>query len=92
MKFCVLFFILLLACMYPSLAQGSYENCCLRYVQSIKRGMRRKITHYRIQETDGGCNIRAVVFAAKKHLCADPGQDWVQKLMVEVDKKRYKSP
>ncbi|KAF7663673.1 hypothetical protein LDENG_00204270 [Lucifuga dentata] len=35
MKLQVLFF-LLLSCVYLSLAQGSYGNCCLSHVQSIK--------------------------------------------------------
>ncbi|XP_053491557.1 C-C motif chemokine 25b [Ictalurus furcatus] len=82
MKFYVLCFLLLLACMYPSLAQGSYENCCLRYGNEPNRKVKRKVVRFRIQETDGGCNIPAVVFTfRKKSLCADPKKAWVQELM-----------
>nr|XP_055039647.1 C-C motif chemokine 25b [Misgurnus anguillicaudatus] len=91
MKFQILFFILLLACMYPSLAQGSYENCCLKYVVGIKKQMRRNIVGYVKQETDGGCNIPAIVFRLKKSrtLCADPKQPWVRDLMQIIDKTYF---
>ncbi|XP_051768699.1 C-C motif chemokine 25b [Ctenopharyngodon idella] len=89
MKFQILVLILLLACMYPSVAQGSYENCCLKYIVGVRKNMRRNIVSYRVQETDGGCNIPAIVFKLKKQrtLCADPKQSWVQELMQKIDKK-----
>ncbi|XP_077058833.1 C-C motif chemokine 25b [Siphateles boraxobius] len=88
MKFQILVFLLLLACMYPSVAQGSYENCCLKYIVGVRKSMRRNIKSYRVQETDGGCNIRAIVLKLKrKTLCADPRQQWVQQLMQQIDKK-----
>ncbi|KAB5559304.1 hypothetical protein PHYPO_G00027520 [Pangasianodon hypophthalmus] len=84
MKLCVLCFLLLLACMYPSLAQGSYEDCCLKYSKEPKMQIKKKITGYKLQKTDGGCNMPAVVFtvARKKieKLCSDPKQLWVQNL------------
>ncbi|XP_017332798.1 C-C motif chemokine 25b [Ictalurus punctatus] len=82
MKFHVICLLLLLACMYPSLAQGSYENCCLKYGIEPNIKVKYKAVSFRIQETDGGCNIPAVVFKfPKKTLCADPKKAWVQKLM-----------
>ncbi|CAB1324473.1 unnamed protein product, partial [Coregonus sp. 'balchen'] len=88
MRFQALFFLLLLACMYLSLAQGSYENCCLRHVTGLKKSTKRNVVHYRIQETDGGCNIKAVVFILKKGktVCANPSHKWVQHLMTVVNK------
>ncbi|KAK7119759.1 hypothetical protein R3I94_021557 [Phoxinus phoxinus] len=92
MKFQILFFLLLLACMYPSVAQGSYENCCLKYIVGVRKALRRNVVGYRVQQTDGGCNIPAIVFKLKKSktICADQRQPWVQQLMRKIDEK-YKS-
>ncbi|XP_053369670.1 C-C motif chemokine 25b [Clarias gariepinus] len=91
MKICVLCLILLLECMYSCLAQGTYESCCLSYNKEPKQKMKNKAVSYRIQETDGGCNLRAVVIQYKKaqmRLCADPKQKWVQTLMETIKKKQ----
>ncbi|NP_001186964.1 C-C motif chemokine 25b precursor [Danio rerio] len=98
MKFQILALLLLLACMYPSIAQGYYENCCLKYVTGIKKNMRRNIMSYRVQLTDGGCNIPAVVFKMRlkkqlkpKSVCADPRSDWVQAIIKELDEKNKRA-
>ncbi|XP_070764789.1 C-C motif chemokine 25b [Enoplosus armatus] len=93
MKFQALFFLLLLTCMYLSVAQGSYGNCCLGYVDEMKPNARRNIESYRMQETDGDCNLRAVVFLMKKRksrktqrtVCANPHKLWVQDMIRTVD-------
>ncbi|TRZ01421.1 hypothetical protein DNTS_015158, partial [Danionella cerebrum] len=89
MKLQIVIFLLLLACMYPSIAQGSYENCCLKYVSKVKNGFIRNIVSYRRQETDGGCNIPAIIFKLKrsKTLCADPRQPWVKRVMRKLNGK-----
>ncbi|XP_023699910.2 C-C motif chemokine 25b [Paramormyrops kingsleyae] len=91
MKFSVLFCILLFTCLYLTLAQGSYENCCLKYVKSIRKATRRHVVEYRRQETDGGCNLPAIVFKVNykgkwKQICADPNKDWVKSLIETIDK------
>ncbi|XP_078143997.1 C-C motif chemokine 25 isoform X2 [Centroberyx gerrardi] len=92
MRFNALFFLLILACLYLTLAQGSYEDCCLKYVKAMDRGTQRMAVRYRLQETDGGCNIPAIVFTMKKGrtFCANPRLKWVTDLMRKIDKKSTK--
>ncbi|XP_058870864.1 C-C motif chemokine 25-like [Acipenser ruthenus] len=93
MKSRALFFCLLLACFCLSLAQGSYENCCLSYVKSVKPSVKKAVRSYRMQETDGGCNIQAIVFKMRKGkvFCANPETSWVQMLMKKLDAKNNKA-
>ncbi|XP_075879049.1 C-C motif chemokine 25b [Nelusetta ayraudi] len=89
MKFQALFFLLLFTCMCLSLAQGSYGNCCLGYIPKMKRNAWRNIENFSNQETDGDCNIRAVVFLMKKKptqqqqqkVCVNPDEPWVKRLI-----------
>ncbi|XP_014863103.1 PREDICTED: C-C motif chemokine 21-like [Poecilia mexicana] len=97
MKFQVFAILLLFTCMYLSVAQGSYDNCCLGYIKENEKVPKRNIESYRIQETDGDCNIRAIVFIMKKRrngvrrtLCANPAETWVQQQMSIVDRKTLK--
>uniref|UniRef100_A0AAY3ZY04 Chemokine interleukin-8-like domain-containing protein n=1 Tax=Denticeps clupeoides TaxID=299321 RepID=A0AAY3ZY04_9TELE len=68
---------------------GSYEDCCLKYVKTVKPAIKRRVTQYRLQELDGGCNIPAVVFTLKygRVMCADPKQPWVKSLVHNLDRK-----
>ncbi|XP_018586610.1 C-C motif chemokine 20-like [Scleropages formosus] len=89
MRFCALIFLLLLAFLCLALAQGSYEDCCLKYVKRMKKLNGRMVLSYKRQLVDGGCNIPAIVFVLKKQkqLCADPKQPWVQNIVATVDKR-----
>ncbi|MCI4390819.1 hypothetical protein PGIGA_G00127280 [Pangasianodon gigas] len=88
MRFSLLFFLLLLSVLYLSLAQGSYEDCCLSYVQGVKFPVKKRVVSYRRQEQDGGCNLRAIVFKLRRgrQFCARPEEKWVQDLMKQIDK------
>ncbi|XP_022534706.1 C-C motif chemokine 25 [Astyanax mexicanus] len=88
MRLSVLFFLVFLGFLSITLAQGSYEDCCLRYVSSISSHRMKNVVSYRHQVLDGSCNIRAVVFKMRKGrvFCANPKVKWVKKLMDRVDK------
>ncbi|KAG2463754.1 CCL25 protein, partial [Polypterus senegalus] len=70
---------------------GSYENCCLKYNKHVStRTMKAGFKSYRKQETDGGCNIQAIVLTSnsgKKVICANPTAKWVKKIMAKIDKQ-----
>ncbi|XP_029381056.1 C-C motif chemokine 20 isoform X2 [Echeneis naucrates] len=88
MRVSVIFFLLsLMLCL--ALAQVSYDDCCLKYVKKLSHGTQKHAVKYRHQETDGGCNIPAIIFTMRKGrvFCANPGEDWVLELMHKIDKK-----
>ncbi|KAM7379595.1 hypothetical protein PAMP_005140 [Pampus punctatissimus] len=85
MQFTTLFFLLILCGLCPALAQ----DCCLKYVKKLSNGTQRFAVKYRRQETDGGCNIPAIIFTMKRGrvFCTDPKEKWVSELMKRVDRK-----
>ncbi|KAJ3594786.1 hypothetical protein NHX12_004092 [Muraenolepis orangiensis] len=91
MWFQVSSFLVILACLYLTMAQGSYDDCCMRYSKGIKPNVKKMVVKYRIQEADGGCNIPATVFTFMRgrQLCGDPEDIWVKKLMQKVDRKKH---
>ncbi|XP_047445531.1 C-C motif chemokine 20 [Mugil cephalus] len=93
MQFSTLFFCLLLSCLCLSLAQGTSEDCCLKYVSHLGRSIRKHAVKYRNQYADGGCNINAVIFTMRKgrRFCADPKADWVKQLQEILDRRHQKT-
>ncbi|XP_036412546.1 C-C motif chemokine 25 isoform X2 [Colossoma macropomum] len=73
----------------PHTDSGSYEDCCLRHVNSVKKHTLKNVVNYRKQELDGGCNIAAIVFKTKRgrFFCANPSNTWVKMLMEKVDRE-----
>ncbi|KAM3866277.1 C-C motif chemokine 25 [Diretmus argenteus] len=92
MRVNVLFFLLILTCLYLTLAQGSFEDCCLKYVKKLSKGTERMAVKYRVQQRDGGCNIPAIVFTMKRgrEFCANPSEMWVRELIKKIDKKNHR--
>ncbi|MEQ2282434.1 hypothetical protein AMECASPLE_000674, partial [Ameca splendens] len=89
MRFNTLFFLLILSCLCFTLAQVSYEDCCLKYVKSLTKSVQKHAVKYRYQKTDGGCNIPAVIFTMRKgrKFCTDPNEKWVKELVKKIDEK-----
>ncbi|XP_005936746.1 C-C motif chemokine 5 [Haplochromis burtoni] len=91
MRFNTLFFLLILSCVCLALAQVPYDNCCLKYVRSMKPAAQKHAVKYRHQMTDGGCNIPAVIFTMRKGriICTDPNETWVKDLMKKIDERPW---
>ncbi|XP_020784869.2 LOW QUALITY PROTEIN: C-C motif chemokine 25-like [Boleophthalmus pectinirostris] len=72
-----------------SVAQVSFDDCCLKYAKRHSRLIQKHAVKYRRQEMDGDCNIRAVIFTLKKGrvYCTNPDEKWVVRLMETIDKR-----
>ncbi|XP_071347132.1 C-C motif chemokine 20 [Trachinotus anak] len=92
MGFNVLCFLLSLS-LCLALAQVSYDDCCLKYIKKMGHNIQRHAVEYRRQETDGGCNIPAIIFTMKRGrvFCTDPREKWVKDLMRKIDRKASKN-
>ncbi|KAL2097102.1 hypothetical protein ACEWY4_006309 [Coilia grayii] len=92
MKFTTLVFLIVITCLCMTFSQGSYEDCCLKYVKGVRASMKKMVRSYRTQQLDGGCNIPAIVFSMKRGrmFCADPKKIWVRDLMKHVDRQNRK--
>ncbi|KAK7945238.1 hypothetical protein WMY93_000966 [Mugilogobius chulae] len=96
MKWITVLALLVVCCVCFSVTQGSFDDCCLKYVKKPSRSIRVIQKHavaYRRQEADGSCNIQATVFILKRGriYCTDPYDKWVQDLVSKIDKGRARS-
>ncbi|XP_040910262.1 C-C motif chemokine 25 [Toxotes jaculatrix] len=93
MRFNVLYSLLSLSFLCLALAQVSYDDCCLKYVKHLSHSIQKHATRYKVQETDGGCNIPAIIFIMRRGrmFCTDPREKWVIELKDKIDKKQTKS-
>ncbi|XP_078059008.1 C-C motif chemokine 28-like [Mustelus asterias] len=65
------------------------KSCCRNYSSTVPRFKR--IQEYAIQEKDGRCRIKAVVFKVKKgRICSDPDNNEVKKLLEKLSKKEQR--
>ncbi|XP_038573502.1 C-C motif chemokine 20 [Micropterus salmoides] len=92
MRFNTLFFLVITTCLSLVLAQGSFDDCCLKYVKKMNVNSQKHAVSYTMQFTDGSCNIPAVIFKMKRGrvFCADPKEKWVEELVTKIDKKLKK--
>ncbi|XP_043843320.1 C-C motif chemokine 25 [Dromiciops gliroides] len=88
----------LLTCLLVALipvvsSQGTYEDCCLRYSRLRKAGILWHIRNYTIQEVNGSCNLRAVIFRLRKNniICANPDERWVKAVIKYLPNKTYQN-
>ncbi|XP_075878018.1 C-C motif chemokine 25 [Nelusetta ayraudi] len=87
MSFNTLFALLVLLFVCLATAQVPLEDCCLSYNKGIENRVRRHAVSYRVQVTDGGCNIPAVIFKMRRGriLCVDPNAKWSREVMKMLD-------
>uniref|UniRef100_UPI0037E76D77 C-C motif chemokine 4 homolog n=1 Tax=Semicossyphus pulcher TaxID=241346 RepID=UPI0037E76D77 len=93
MGFNTLFFLVIGSCLCLTLAQVTYEDCCLWYVKKLGSKTQKHAVRYRWQVPDGDCNIAAVIFTMRKgrEFCTDPNDQWVKDLMNKIDRKGAKT-
>ncbi|XP_037643467.1 eotaxin-like isoform X1 [Sebastes umbrosus] len=65
------------------------SSCCLGRSDTMVQFKR--ILNYTIQ-TDGVCQITAVVFLTKlgKRICSDPNSDWAKRTILKLDEEKKK--
>uniref|UniRef100_UPI00398F7CDB C-C motif chemokine 17-like n=1 Tax=Pristiophorus japonicus TaxID=55135 RepID=UPI00398F7CDB len=65
------------------------KSCCLKYSKSVPNV--NIIEKYKIQENDGSCRIKAVVFMIKgKRICSNPKDERVKKLVQKLSKRKQR--
>uniref|UniRef100_K7E087 C-C motif chemokine ligand 25 n=1 Tax=Monodelphis domestica TaxID=13616 RepID=K7E087_MONDO len=81
----------LLVALTPAVSsQGTYEDCCLKYIKYKKQAFLRYIKTYIIQEVNGSCNRPAIIFVLprNKFICGNPNDKWVKDKMRDLDRQR----
>uniref|UniRef100_UPI00398F4F51 eotaxin-like n=1 Tax=Pristiophorus japonicus TaxID=55135 RepID=UPI00398F4F51 len=68
---------------------GPRKSCCLKYSKKVPNF--NNIEEYKIQENDGSCRIKAVVFTVKgKRYCFDLKKEGVKKLVEKHSKREQR--
>uniref|UniRef100_A0A8C6URA4 C-C motif chemokine n=1 Tax=Neogobius melanostomus TaxID=47308 RepID=A0A8C6URA4_9GOBI len=93
MRWITVLALLVVCLMCLSVAQISYDDCCLKYANTLSRRLQKQAVSFSRQETDGGCNLTAVIFTLKRGriYCTDPNAKWVKDLIEHIKKKRAKN-
>ncbi|XP_027699906.1 C-C motif chemokine 25 [Vombatus ursinus] len=84
---------LLVALIHAVSSQGTYEDCCLKYTKHRKPAFLRLIRQYRIQEVNGSCNLRAVIFEFRRKsniICGNPDDKWVKDKIRELQSRAHR--
>ncbi|KAM9101811.1 C-C motif chemokine 25 [Sarcophilus harrisii] len=82
---------LFVALIHVVYSQGIYEDCCLKYSKPRKPALLRNIRRFKIQEVNGSCNIRAVIFELRKKnvICGNPEEKWVKDKIRQLQRKIF---
>ncbi|GCC23624.1 hypothetical protein chiPu_0002022 [Chiloscyllium punctatum] len=87
--FVVLICLSIVASVILAVPTARRKSCCRRHSKSIPE--LKNIKEYRIQENDGRCRIKAVVFTVKKgKICSNPDDNRVKKLLEKLSQTEQK--
>ncbi|XP_067850871.1 C-C motif chemokine 8-like [Heptranchias perlo] len=64
-----------------------WKSCCRSFSKRVPRF--RKIEEYKMQENDGRCKIKAVIFKVKdRWICTNPNDNQVMEFVTKLSQKK----